>query len=397
MTDSFEALFAAELSRRAGASLLRSRRIVLPIDAVHVEIAGRRFVNFSSNNYLGLSHHPRIIRAMQAAAEEFGAGSAAAGLITGHTPQHAATEQAIARWKQTESAILLPSGYQANHAIVQTLAGIGEASGQRVRFLVDKLAHASLLDAIGGSGAAYRVYPHNRYEKLHRLLAENLETEPNFLNVVVTESIFSMDGDAADLPALANLKKQYPFFLLLDEAHGTGVYGPAGAGYAAELGMRNIVDAGVITLSKAIGCVGGAVCGSQLLCDSLLNFGRAYIYSTSIPAPNAAAVRESISVMRDEPQRQERVRALSRKVREALLTGKIAPPPGDSPIIPIALGSESAAMQAADALAEAGLLTLPIRPPTVPRGTSRLRITLSCEHSDAEIELLIKSLLALPR
>jgi 8-amino-7-oxononanoate synthase len=217
------------------------------------------------------------------------------------------------------------------------------------------------------------------------------------LNVVVTESIFSMDGDAADLPKLAKIKKDHPFFLLLDEAHGTGVYGPAGAGYAAELGLREIVDASVITLSKAIGCIGGAVCGSKLLRDSLLNFGRAYIYSTSIPAAQAAAIQESINVMRDEPTRQTRVRALSRRVRAELIAGNIALPPGDSPIIPIALGSESGAIHAADTLAEAGLLTLPIRPPTVARGTSRLRITLSSEHTDAEIDLLIKSLLALPR
>jgi 8-amino-7-oxononanoate synthase len=196
-----------------------------------------------------------------------------------------------------------------------------------------------------------------------------------------------MDGDRADLAGLAQLKATHPFVLLLDEAHATGVYGPDGGGLALELGLSGCVDVSVVTLSKAIGCTGGAVCGSRALCDAVVNFGRAGIYSTNFPAPVAAAATEAIAVMRDEPQRQRRVRALSRHVREQLRP-RFVLPEGESPIIPIVLGEEARALQAAKTLHDAGLLVIAVRPPSVPRGLSRLRVTVSCDHSDAEIESL---------
>ena len=196
-----------------------------------------------------------------------------------------AGSQAIAAWKGTEAAILLPSGYQANLAAIQTLAAIGKLTGG-ARFLVDKLTHASLIDAIRGSGEPFRIFPHNHMAKLKRLLQES---DKAALQVVVTESIFSMDGDAADLRAIAELKLEHEFFLLLDEAHATGVYGPAGAGLAAEYGLRQIVDVSILTLSKALGGIGGAVCGSAVFCEALVNYGRAYLFSTGVPAAVAAA------------------------------------------------------------------------------------------------------------
>src|SRR5439155_926091 len=196
---------------------------------------------------------------------------------------------------------------------------------QPVRFLLDKLVHASLLDAVRASGAVMRVFPHNHLGKLRRLLED---AEPSQMQVVVTESIFSMDGDAADLRGFAAIKKQLPFVLLLDEAHGSGVYGPNGAGYAAECGLSEIVDVSIVTLSKALGCIGGAVCGSHAFCDALLNLGRAYIYSTSIPPMVAAAAQAAVEVCRDEPQRQARLRELARFVRS-----EISQAAGDSPII----------------------------------------------------------------
>jgi 8-amino-7-oxononanoate synthase len=388
MQDLFESFLDEELSRLAAATQLRSRRIARPIDAVRADIDGKICVNFCSNNYLGLTHHPRVIQAVQSAAEKFGAGAGAAGLISGYTEQHAAAEAAVARWKGTESAVLLPSGYQANFAAIQTLAALGNPGG-RVRFLIDKLAHASLVDAVRGCKSPWRVFPHNGMGKLKRLLDEADEHE---LQVVVTESIFSMDGDAADLAALSELKRHRPFVLLLDEAHASGVYGPSGAGLAAERGLTEMVDVFIVTFSKAAGLVGGGICGSKTFCDAVVNLGRAYIYSTNIPPAIAAGIEAAINVMRDEPARQTRLRSLSRNLRTRLRAAGLSLTDGDSPILPIVVGEESPALYLANRLLRDQLLVGAIRPPTVPRGTSRLRVTLSSEHTDEQIEKLVESI-----
>ena len=283
--------------------------------------------------------------------------------------------------------MLLPSGYQANHAAIQTIAGAAEARGSRVRFLLDKLAHASLIDAVRGSGLPFRVFGHDYFNKLDRLLEQSDADETQ---VVVSESVFSMDGTASPLAEMAVLKQRRPFVLLLDEAHGSGVYGRHGAGLAAELGVTDAVDVFVVTLSKSLGCAGGAVCASRTFCDALANFGRAYVYSTSVPPSAAAACEAAIEVMTHEPQRQERLRAVARRVRQAVGCAQQT----DCPIIPVFLGDESAAIRAGEQLYEKGMLVLPVRPPTVPRGKSRLRVTLSCDHSDEEVEQLIAGLRA---
>ncbi|HEV8607384.1 MAG TPA: 8-amino-7-oxononanoate synthase [Tepidisphaeraceae bacterium] len=382
-------LFEQELSRRGAEHQLRKRIPLTTIDSVHVEIDGRRYVNFASNDYLGLSHHPAVIRAVQEALAKYGAGSGASALVSGFTEAHRSAEEAIARWKGSEAAVLLPSGYQAAHAIVQTIAATDELHQGGVRFLLDKLCHASLVDAVRGSGRVFRVFPHNNLEKLERLLGDALEGQ---LQIVVTESIFSMDGEAADLEGIGKLKQRYPFLLVLDEAHGSGVYGRDGAGYAAEKGFADLADVSLVTLSKAAGVAGGAVCGTRIFCDGVVNWGRAYVYSTAIPAAVASAIEAAIGVMKAEPQRQERVRELARRVREELKSGGQKISEGDSPIIPVILGSEKRAMEAANSLREKQILAIAIRPPTVARETSRLRITLSCDHSDEEIDRLIKAL-----
>jgi len=372
------------LDDRARRSLLRRRVPTEPLDAVHVQREGRRLVNFSSNDYLGLSHHPRMLTALRDLAAT---GSGAAGLITGFTTLQAEAERQLAEWKSAAAAMLLPSGYQANLAVVQTLAAAAEAVDRPVRFLVDKLAHASMVDAVlnAAKGRSFRVFPHNGLSKLQRLLAEAPAGE---LQVVLTESIFSMDGDAADLAGLAELKKQHDLVLVLDEAHATGVYGENGAGLAAELGLSDIVDISVVTLSKALGLAGGAICASAEFINAVENFGRAFIYSTAIPPATSRLLIEAIAICREEPQRRRRVRELARTVRQSLAAAGLQIPPGDSPIIPIVLGDAAAAIAVADALREQGLLVMPVRPPTVPPGSSRLRVTLSSEHSAADIERL---------
>jgi 8-amino-7-oxononanoate synthase len=258
-----------------------------------------------------------------------------------------------------------------------------------MRFVLDKLCHASLIDAVTGSGTPYRIYPHDDVERLERFLKEAPRDQ---FQVVISESIFSMDGDEVDLASLAKLKKRWPFVLVLDEAHGSGVYGENGAGYAAEMRLQSAVDVSLVTLSKAVGLMGGAVCGSRQFCEAVVNWGRAYMYSTAISPALAAGIEESIGVMKREPQRQKRVRDLASRVRDELKRHGKEIVEGDSPIIPIVLGSDERALEAANKLREKNLLVIAIRPPTVARGTSRLRITLSCEHSDAEIEELIATL-----
>jgi 8-amino-7-oxononanoate synthase len=379
---------AGALAAREQAALLRRRLIAEPLDATHVRIAGRRLVNFASNDYLALSRHPHVVRAAQAALAD-GVGAGASPAICGRQPAHASAEAAIAQWKGTEAAVLLPSGYQAAHAAVQTLAGVATAQRRRLRFLIDRLSHASLIDAIGASGCPMRVFPHNGMAKLQRLLESADAAEAQ---VVVSESIFSMDGDAADLEALADLRRRFGFVLLLDEAHASGVYGPSGAGYASERGLSEAVDVSLATLSKAAGVVGGAVCGSRAFCEAVVNWGRAYIYSTAIPPAMAAAAEAAIDIMRNEPKRQERLRALALRLRERLSELSSRTIRGDSPIIPVILGDERAVLDAGEKLRQAGFLVGAVRPPTVPRGSARLRISLSCGHSEEELDGLTSAL-----
>ncbi|MFI5381329.1 MAG: aminotransferase class I/II-fold pyridoxal phosphate-dependent enzyme [Tepidisphaerales bacterium] len=388
-TPRLDDLLGEALAQRAASQLLRARPVVERVEGPRVRIDGREYVNFASNDYLGLSRHPRVVEAARDAAAAFGAGAAASPLITGYTPVHAAAERTLADWKGTESAVLLPSGYQTSHAIVQTLAGVAESHMPGLRFLLDKLAHASLVDAVQASGASFRIFPHNHLEKLSRLLAD---APAGKLQVVVTESIYSMDGDAAPLKELAGLREQFGFIWLLDEAHGSGVYGQAGRGLAHEQGVAGSVDIHMVTLSKALGVAGGAACASRRFCESLVNWGRAYVYSTAVAPPVAGAIPAAVAVLRDEPRRQQRVRRLAVELRRRLTQAGIKLPDGDSPIIPIALGTESAAIAAAAVLKSRGLWVQPIRPPTVPRGTSRLRITLSCEHGDEDVARLLAGL-----
>ncbi len=272
---------------------------------------------------------------------------------------------------------------------MQTLAYLGNEHSGGVRFLVDKLAHASLVDAVRGSGAPFRIFPHNHLQKLERLLAE---AEAEELQVVVTESIFSMDGDAAPLAELAGLKRRFGFLTLLDEAHATGVYGAAGAGLASELGLQESIDISIVTISKAMGSIGGAVCGGRHFCECLVNHGRAFIFSTSVPPHVAAIAEAAVRLVRESNDARDRLRTTARRIRNELARAGYAVGTGDSPIIPIVMGTVQAALSAAQFLLDRGMIVAAVRPPTVPRGQSRLRITLSSEHSDQQIDELVEAL-----
>jgi 8-amino-7-oxononanoate synthase len=354
------------------ADLHRSLRALGSAPAARVRLDGRAVVNFASNNYLGLAGHPRVTAAAADAAERWGAGATASRLLGGTLEIHARLETALARLKGTEAAAVFPSGYHANMGTLQALLGKDD-----VVFL-DRLAHASLVDGARLSGAALRVFAHNDAASLEKALRRHAGANAPW---IVTESVFSMDGDDAPLRELAALAKRFGARTYVDEAHATGVRGPDGAGLVRELGLEKDIDVCMGTLSKALGGAGGFVCGTRELAEWVHNRARSFIYSTALPPASAASALAALEVSAAESARRERLFASSRRLRAAL--GVAA---GDGPIVPLVVGSEKAALDLSRRLWDAGFFVPAIRPPTVPKGTARLRFSVTADHSEAEIE-----------
>jgi 8-amino-7-oxononanoate synthase len=397
-------------------------------------------LNFAANDYLGLSHHPALIEAAQKATATHGTGAGASRLVTGTNTAVLALEEELAAWKEKEAALVFSSGYAAALGTIPALVGKGDT------VVLDKLAHASLIDGARLSGATVRVFPHNQVHKLEALL-QKLSAAPDRGRIlIVTESIFSMDGDAALLPELVDLKDRYGAWLLVDEAHATGLYGTTGGGLLAELGLSSRVEIVVGTLSKALGSVGGYIAGSRVLIDWLTNRARSFIYSTALPPGVIAASRAAVEVARGPEGAVLRTRLRENishfraglpegwKVTESVARWSTATaevgaartepsPPKDvqgqrsaaiatdsvarrstatteggtaaqraaatrSAIQPLICGEAAAALQLAASLREKGFLVPAIRYPTVPRNSARLRVTLSAAHLPKEIDTL---------
>jgi 8-amino-7-oxononanoate synthase len=346
-------------------------------------------LNFAGNDYLGLSRHPALIEAARRATAERGAGAGASRLITGTDSAVLALEAALADWKEQEAALLFGSGYAAALGTIPALVGKGDT------ILLDKLAHASLIDAARLSGATVRVFPHNRADRLEALLQKLSGKKGRLL--IVTESIFSMDGDAAPLREIVELKDRHGAWLLVDEAHATGLCGATGAGLVAELGLSARVEIVLATLSKALGSVGGMIAGSRVLVDWLTNRARSFVYSTALPPGVIAAGHAAVEIARG-PEGGA-LRAHLRKniglFRENLPASWQDSIPAVGAIQPLHCGEASAALDLARALRDRGFFIPAIRYPTVPRGTARLRVTLSAAHTGAEIDALGAALAAL--
>ncbi len=387
---------AAELDALHARSLGRSLRM-LPGPGPTVEVDGRPLINLASNDYLGLAIHPRLIAAAREATARHGTGAGASRLVVGHFEAHERVEQAFARFKHPgsdDAALLLPTGFLANLAVLTTLAGPGDL------ICLDKLCHASLIDAAQASGAAVRTYPHLGTEKLDRLLARHAQRAPVGVaahrpprRFIVTDSVFSMDGDVADLPALCDLAERHDAILLVDEAHGTGVLGETGAGLAELQGVVDRVPVTVSTASKALGGLGGIVTASRTVIDLIVNRARPFIYTTGVPAAQAAALGAALEVVRDEPWRRERVLRWSQRLREGLAEQGWRLPPSRvaTPIVPLVTGDAPAALALASRLREAGLLAVAIRPPTVPPGAARVRVSLRADLDEGVIEQLLRA------
>ena len=355
---------------------------------------GQTWVNLASNDYLALSTHPHLKAAAVEAIGAFGTGSGASRLAGGHQRIHAEIESRFASFKQAESALIFPTGYMANMAVITSLAGPGDL------VCMDKLNHASLLDAAKASGATLRVYPHRHTDKLARLLGRHAEKQARSghrpsRRLVVTDGVFSMDGDGADLPTLCDLADQYDAILVVDEAHGTGVLGDTGVGLCQLQQVSERVDVVVSTNSKALGGLGGIVTACREIIDTLVNFARPFIYTTAVPAVQASVIGAALDVIRDEPWRRWRVLELSQKLRLAVADLGLAawrPDALVTPIVPITVGHASEALKLAHALRQHDLFAPAIRPPTVAPGTARVRISLRADLQDADLDRLIQVL-----
>jgi len=345
---------------------------------------GRELLNFASNDYLGLASDPRVIEAARVAADRFGWGAGASPLVSGWREPHEALAGALARFEGVEAVALFASGFAANLGAIVALVGAGDA------VYLDRLDHACLIDGARLSGARLRIYPHNHFGRLESVLTRDRGRFRRSL--IATDGVFSMDGDLAPLEELAGLAGRFGAMLLVDEAHGTGVFGPDGRGAAAAFGVESRVDIRVGTLSKSLGSVGGFVAGSRRLVDWLVNHARTMIYSTGLPPAAAAAAARALEIAEAEPWRRVRLMERAAAFREALPgLGLPAVGPG-GPIVPIVLGEPGRAVEVAGRLLDRGCLVAAIRPPTVPAGTARLRVSLTAAHDSSDVDRLLAAL-----
>jgi 8-amino-7-oxononanoate synthase len=374
-----------ELAALDDASLRRRVRPLASAQEPEVVLEGRRVVLLASNNYLGLATHPRVVAAAKAAADEWGAGAGSARLITGGTDLHEALEARLASLKQTADAVLFSSGYLANLGTIAALVGPDDA------VFSDELNHASIVDGCRLSRAAIHVYPHADADHLAKLLAEWRRDHPHARGLVVSDSVFSMDGDLAPLPDLVDACEAHGAILMVDEAHATGVVGPRGAGAVAHFGLEGRVPVVMGTLSKSLGAAGGFVAGSADLCDFLRNRARAFVFDTAMPPPVAAAALAALEVLDLEPGRPERARARARALHDELrILGLDALAP-DAAVVPVMVGDADAALAMAATVFARGVLVPAIRPPTVPPGTSRLRCTVMATHTDGHLRAAVEA------
>ena len=363
--------------------LRRSLRVIESSQGTLIRIEGRDLVNFSSNDYLGLASHPALAEAMAEAARRSGTGATASRLICGTHGEHAALEEELAASKGTEAALVFSTGVAAATGTIPALVGRGDV------VILDKLAHACLIDGAHASGAKMRVFPHNDLAKLESHLKWARQTHPEGRMLIVTESVFSMDGDLAPLREILELKECHGAILLLDEAHAVGVRGSGAQGLAGELGLADRIEIQMGTLGKALGVSGGYIAGSRTLIDFLINRARSFIFSTAPSPAVAAASRASLRIV--QSAEGEALRARLRK-NIALLSSLLGTARAESAIIPLILGSEERALEEAARLFETGFFVPAIRYPTVPKNTARLRITLSAAHTPDQIRGLTRAM-----
>nr|WP_274521615.1 8-amino-7-oxononanoate synthase [Ectothiorhodospira variabilis] len=364
----------------------RSRRILEGPQEPEQVIDGRPVLAFCSNDYLGLANHPQVIRAFRQGAETYGVGAGAAHLVNGHTRAHHALEDELAAFTGRDRALLFSTGYMANLGVAQALLRRGD------RLFEDRLNHASLIDAAMISGARLSRYHHADAGDLARRLGKTAREEDRE-TFISTDAVFSMDGNLAPLEALASLADTHGCWLMADDAHGIGVLGERGAGTLEHLGLsQDQVPILMGTLGKALGTSGAFVAGPEDLIETLIQSARTYIYTTAMPAAVAEATRASLRIVQQEPERRGHLRDLVVQFREGAGQLGLELMESATPIQPIVVGASERAVQWSDSLLQQGLLVPAIRPPTVPQGRARLRVTLSATHSRAQVDGLLQAL-----
>lgn len=373
---------SARLAARRAEHLYRQRPLLQSPQGPEVVVDGQPLLAFCNNDYMGLANHPDVIAAWKAGAERWGVGGGASHLVIGHSTPHHELEEALADLTGRPRALLFSNGYMANLGAVTALVGQGDT------VLEDRLNHASLLDAGLLSGARFSRYLHNDPDSLSSRLEKAVGD-----TLVVTDGVFSMDGDIADLPALAKVAKAKNAWLMVDDAHGFGPLGANGAGIVEHFGM-SLEDVPVLigTLGKSFGTAGAFVAGSEELIETLIQFARPYIYTTSQPPGLACATLKSLELLRTEHWRREHLNALIKQFRDGAQAIGLELMDSFTPIQPIVIGDSGRALRLSQMLRERGLMVTAIRPPTVPAGSARLRVTLSAAHSEAQVRLLLEAL-----
>lgn len=385
---SFDAIWEEELARRRAAGRLRTLRATARLPGGRIRVDGRILVDLSSNDYLGLAGHPALAEGAARCAEQWGAGAGASRLVTGNLEPLEALEAKIARAKGSEAALVLTSGWQANASILAAILDRRTLPGEPLVF-ADELNHASMRHGCRAARARVLAYRHLDLDHLAELLEENASwTGPKF---ILTETVFSMDGDRADVSALADLAARHGAFLYLDEAHATGILGPDGYGLATGLACEGMV---VGTFSKALGSFGAYVACSKTLRDFLINRCSGIVYSTALPPPVLGAIDAAWDLVPTLEKKRERLHANAERLRRGIADLGLSFGNSTTPIVPLLLGDDARAMRLGRTLEEAGFLAVPIRPPTVPEGTSRIRFSIRADHREDDLDRVIEILAA---
>ena len=385
-----EALTAA-LEQRRAQSLYRSRRVSEGPQGATLKVDGREVVNFCSNDYLGLANHPKVIAAFKQGAEQYGVGSGASHLINGHTNAHHILEEELADFVGRPRALLFSTGYMANLGVLTALVGSGDVVMQ------DRLNHASLIDAGLLSGARCQRYLHADTNSLNEHLTKLKNKQKNGRRLIITDGVFSMDGDLAPLAELAGTARQQDAWLMVDDAHGLGVLGEGGRGTVNHFQLNNEqVPMLMGTLGKAFGTFGAFVAGSEAFIETLIQHARSYIYTTALPPAVATATSASLRLLQSENWRREKLEMLIKRFRDGALELGLGLMESSTPIQPVMLGGVETALAISEMLYQQGLFVSAIRPPTVPEGSARLRITLSASHTEEQVDQLLTAFELIP-
>jgi 8-amino-7-oxononanoate synthase len=377
------ALIKAFLKEKKQQHLYRSVKMSESAQAPRMQIDGKEYLTFCSNDYLGLANHPDVLRAFKQGADKYGVGSGAAHLINGHSIEHQKLEEALAEFTGREKALLFSTGYMANLGVVNSLLEKTDVLFQ------DRLNHASLIDAGLLSRAKMRRYAHNDSSALQSLYDKTKAQN----SMILTDGVFSMDGDEAPVNDLAKIAKAQQAWLMVDDAHGFGTLGKSGAGLLEQQKLSQVdVPILMATLGKALGTAGAFVAGSSDLIEYLIQTARTYVYTTAMPASIAAATIASLKIVQNESWRREKLDHLIRQFKQGTMQLGIELMPSNTAIQPIMLGSSERALKVSQALSDKGILVTAIRPPTVPEGSSRLRVTFSANHTEHDVTLLLWAL-----